>query len=171
MMAHTDLSPLGTPWLCFDDLKVGDKRRSHARTVTEEEIVSFARTYDPQWFHTDPEAARASVFGQVVASGIHVLALWRQLDHTINSDIDFVCGVGWEHLRLKRAVRAGDTIYVTSEIIALEPSRSGKERGTAVTRYAVLLEDGTECVTFESINLVYTREGRSRASASASASA
>ncbi|MFN4135208.1 MAG: MaoC/PaaZ C-terminal domain-containing protein [Novosphingobium sp.] len=170
-MTQTDLSPLGTPWMCFEDLKVGDKRRSHSRTVTEEEIVSFARTYDPQWFHTDPEAARASVFGQVVASGIHVLALWRQLDHTINSDIDFVCGVGWEHLRLKRAVRAGDRIYVTSEIIALEPSRSGKERGTAVTRYAVLLEDGTECVTFESINLVYTREGRSRASASASASA
>ena len=171
MSATPDLSPLGTPWLRFEDLHVGLKRQSESRTVTEDEIVEFARAYDPQWFHTDPEAARASVFGQVVASGIHVLALWRQLDHTINSDIDFVCGVGWEHLRLKRAVRAGDTIHVTSEIIGLEPSRSGKPRGTAITRYAVLLDDGTECVTFESINLVYTREGRSRASASASASA
>ena len=168
-MAPTDISPLGTPWRCFEDLAVGEKRSSATRTVTEEEIVTFARSYDPQWFHTDPEAARASVFGQVVASGIHVLAMWRQLDHTINSDIDFVCGVGWEHLRMKRAVRAGDTIRVTSEIIGLEPSRSGKERGTATTHYAVLLEDGTECVTFESINLVYTREGRNRASASPSA--
>lgn len=170
-MSGDNLSPLGTPWRCFEDLVVGEKRMSHSHTVTEDEIVTFARAYDPQWFHTDPEAARASVFGQVVASGIHVLAMWRQLDHTINSDIDFVCGVGWEHLRLKRAVRAGDTIHVTSEILSLEPSRSGKERGTAVTRYAVLLEDGTECVTFESINLVYTREGRARAVAKASASA
>ncbi|MCX7283261.1 MAG: MaoC/PaaZ C-terminal domain-containing protein [Novosphingobium sp.] len=161
-MTATDLSPLGPPWRCFEDLKVGEQRQSASRTVTEAEIVEFARAHDPQWFHTDPEAARASVFGQVVASGIHVLAMWRQLDHTINSDIDFVCGVGWEHLRLKRAVRAGDTIHVTSEIISLEPSRSGKPRGTAVTRYAVLLDDGTQCVTFESINLVYTREGRSR---------
>lgn len=170
-MTTQNLSPLGTPWRCFEDLAVGEKRVSRSRTVTEDEIVEFARAHDPQWFHTDPEAARASVFGQVVASGIHVLALWRQLDHTINSDIDFVCGVGWEHLRLKRAVRAGDTIHVTSEILSLEPSRSGKERGTAVTRYAVLLDDGTECVTFESINLVYTRAGRARASASTSASA
>lgn len=170
-MTAQDLSPLGTPWRCFEDLAVGEKRVSQSRTVTEDEIVAFARAYDPQWFHTDPEAARASVFGQVVASGIHVLVMWRQLDHAINSDIDFVCGVGWEHLRLKRAVRSGDTIHVTSEILSLEPSRSGKERGTAVTRYAVLLEDGTECVTFESINLVYTREGRARAAANASASA
>lgn len=167
-MTNSDLSPLGTPWLRFEDLVIGEVRRSSSRTVTEDEIVAFAKAYDPQWFHTDPEAARASVFGQVVASGIHVLAMWRQLDHTINSDIDFVCGVGWDQLRLKRAVRAGDTIHVTSEIISLEPSRSGKDRGTAITRYAVLLDDGTECVTFESINLVYTRASRPRSSASAS---
>lgn len=169
-MANTDLSPLGTPWLCFEDLTAGDTRRSETLTVTEEEIVAFAKSYDPQWFHTDPEAAKASVFGEVVASGIHVLALWRRLDHSINADIDFVCGVGWEHVRLKRAVRAGDVLYVTSEIVSLEPSRSGKDRGTAITRYAVLTKDDEECLTFESINLVYTRAARDRLSASASAS-
>jgi len=155
------------PARSFEDLILGETRRSASRTVTEEEIVTFARAYDPQWFHTDPDAARASVFGQVVASGIHVLALWRQLDHAINGDIDFVCGVGWDNMRLKRAVRAGDVIHVTSEIVSLEPSRSGKDRGTAVTDYAVLLEDGTECVTFRSINLVYTRKSAASASASA----
>lgn len=164
------LSPLGTPWRTFEDLVVGERRASDPRTVTEEEILTFARAHDPQWFHTDPELARGSVFGQVVASGIHVLAMWRQMDHAINGDIDFVCGVGWDNLRLKRAVRAGDTIHVTSEIMRLEPSRSGKPRGTAVTRYAVLLEDGTPCVTFESTNLVYTRGARKRDTASASTS-
>lgn len=169
-MAHPEMSPLSTPWLQFEDLVIGQVRRSESHTVTEDEIVTFAKAYDPQWFHTDPEAAKASVFGEIVASGIHVLAMWRQLDHTINADIDFVCGIGWEHLRLKRAVRAGDTIHVTSEIISLEPSRSGKDRGTAVTRYAVLLDDGTQCVTFESINLVYTRGARANRSAIAAAS-
>jgi acyl dehydratase len=169
-MADTALSPLGTPWRSFEDLVVGETRRSKTLTITEDEIVAFAKSYDPQWFHTDPQAAKASVFGEVVASGIHVLALWRRLDHSINADIDFVCGVGWEHVRLKRAVRAGDVVYVTSEIISLEPSRSGKDRGTAVTRYALLTEDGVECLTFESINLVYTRAARAKRSASASAS-
>ena len=169
-MANTDLSPLGTPWRSFEDLVVGETRRSETMTVTEDEILTFAKSYDPQWFHTDPEAAKASVFGEVVASGIHVLALWRRLDHSINADIDFVCGVGWEHVRLKRAVRAGDVVYVTSEIVSLEPSRSGKDRGTAVTRYALLTEHGEECLTFESINLVYTRAARTKRAANTSAS-
>ena len=65
-------------------------------------------------------------------------------------------------LRLKRAIRAGDTIHVTSEIVSLEPSKTRTDRGTAMTRYAVVLEDGTEAVTFTSINLVYTRGARER---------
>ena len=90
------------PTICFEDLEVGDFRQSRSRTVTRDEIVEFARQYDPQWFHSDPEAAKDSVFGEVVASGIHVLAMWRQLDHEINSDIDYVCGIGWNELRLSR---------------------------------------------------------------------
>lgn len=150
------------PHRTFEDLSVGEFRRSEPRTVTQEDILAFARQWDPQWFHTDPELARGSVFGEVVASGIHVLALWRQMDHEINSDIDYVCGVGWDEVRLKRAIRAGDTIHVTSEITELRPSTSSADRGTALTRYAVVTEDGTEAVTFTSINLIYTRAGRER---------
>lgn len=150
------------PTRCFEDLAVGEHRRSAPRTVTEQEIIAFARQWDPQWFHSDVELARGSVFGEVVASGIHVLALWRQMDHEINGDIDHVCGVGWDTLRLRRAIRAGDTIHVTSEILELRMSQSRTDRGTALTRYAVVLADGTEAVTFTSINLVYTRVGRER---------
>ena len=88
--------------------------------------------------------------------------MWRQLDHEINSDIDYVCGIGWNELRLNRAIRAGDVIHVTSRIVDLIPSKTRENRGTALTRYAVVLEDGTEAVTFTSINLVYTRNGRHR---------
>jgi acyl dehydratase len=156
------------PFRTFEDLNVGEHRRSAPRTVTQDEILEFARKYDPQWFHTDPDSAAQSVFGEVVASGIHVLALWRQMDHEINWDIDWVCGIGWDELRLKRAIRPGDTIHVTSEIVSLEPSKTRSDRGTAKTRYAVVLEDGTEAVTFTSINLVYTRQGREHMASMAS---
>jgi acyl dehydratase len=141
----------------FEDLIAGEQRVSRSRTVSEAEILDFAHRYDPQWFHTDVKAARDSHFGELVASGIHVLALWRQLDHEINHDIDFVCGVGWDDVRMKQALRAGDTIHVTSRIVALTPSRTGKPRGTAITDYAVINQHAQEIVTFRSINLVYGR--------------
>ncbi|ARR54515.1 MaoC family dehydratase [Rhizorhabdus wittichii] len=159
------------PTRCFEDLVVGEVRRSEPRLVTEAEILAFARQWDPQWFHSDADLARQSVFGEVVASGIHTLALWRQMDHAINADIDFVCGIGWDEVRMKKAVRAGDSIHVTSEIVELRPSTSRADRGTAITRYAVVNQHGEEAVSFRSINLVYTRAGRERPESSASTSA
>jgi acyl dehydratase len=142
----------------FEDLVLGEERVSSPRTVTTDELVDFARRYDPQWFHADPEAAVESHFGEVVASGIHVLTLWRQMDHEINSDIDFVCGVGMDDLRLHKAVRGGDTLHARSRIVSLQPSTSGKPRGTAITEYAVRNQHGEDVLTFRSINLVYSRE-------------
>lgn len=141
----------------FEDLAVGERRKSAARTVTEAELLSFARQYDPQWFHADADKARESHFGGLIASGVHVLAIWRQLDHTINGDVDFVCGIGFDDFRLVTALRAGDTVYVTSEIIALTPSKSGKPRGTAITHYEMRNQNQEIIVRFNSINLVYRR--------------
>lgn len=141
----------------FEDLDVGEQRTSSHRVVTEEDIVAFARQYDPQWFHAEPDNAKESIFGEVVASGIHLLAIWRQLDHEMNRDIDFVCGVGWDEVRMKKAVRPGDTVRATSQIVSLAPSRSGKARGTAITRYALVNQHGEEVLSFLSTNLVYSR--------------
>ena len=141
----------------FEDLVVGETRISARVTITQAEMLEFARRYDPQWFHADPVAAKESVFGELVASGVHVLAIWRQLDHGMNGDIDFVCGVGFDELRLKTALRAGDTVHAVSEVLELTPSTSGKSRGTAITRYALINQDGAEIVTFRSINLLHCR--------------
>ena len=157
---------IALPHRTFEDLAIGEKRRSRDKHVELDEMLDFARAYDPQWFHVDPDLAKGSAFGDVVASGIHILAMWRILDHEINGDIDFVCGIGWDELRLKHAVRPGDTIHVMSEIIDLRPSISNAARGTAITRYAVVNQRGEEAVTFTSINLVYTRGGRDRSAGS-----
>lgn len=149
------------PPRCFEDLCLGELRKSAELAVTQKEIVAFAREYDPQWFHSDVDAAKDSHFGEVVASGIHVLALWRQMDHAINGDIDFVCGVGIDDLRLTTALRAGDTVHVTSEITGLKPSQTGKARGTAMTLYKMINQAGDVVISFTSINLVYTRAARS----------
>lgn len=141
----------------FEDLVIGEERQSSPRHVIVDDIVGFARQYDPQWFHTDPHAARESHFGEVVASGIQILALWRLMDHEMNGDIDFVCGVGWDEVRMKKAVRAGDTLTAWSRIVDLRPSDSGKARGKAITDYAVRNQHGEDVITFRSINLVYSR--------------
>jgi acyl dehydratase len=143
----------------FEDLRIGEERRSATRTIGADEILAFAREYDPQWFHSDPDAARASVFGELVASGIHTLAIWRQLDHAMNGDIDFVCGVGWDEVRMKNALRSGDTVHAVSRIVDLRPSTTRTDRGTAITEYALVNQHGDTVVSFRSINLVYTQAG------------
>ncbi|GAA4739141.1 MaoC family dehydratase [Sphingomonas daechungensis] len=145
----------------FEDLQVGETRQSQTRTVTVDEIVRFAREYDPQWFHSDPDAARESHFGEVVASGVHVLAIWRQLDHTMNSDIDFVCGIGFDEFRLEHALRPGDTVIARSEVLELKPSSSRNDRGTAITQYFLTNQRGETVLRFRSINLVYRRHSAS----------
>lgn len=141
----------------FEDLAVGEERVSEPRTVSGEEMVAFAREYDPQWFHADPEAARDSAFGGVVASGVFVLAIWRQLDHKMNSDIDFVCGIGFDEFRLETALRPGDTVSADSRILELIPSRSRDDRGTAITQYRLTNQTGATVLRFKSINLVHRR--------------
>ena len=143
----------------FEDLVVGEQRVSDWRTVATEEIVDFARQYDPQWFHSDVEAAKQSVFGEVVASGVQLLAIWRQLDHGINGDIDFVCGIGFDDYRMKRALRGGDRVRVTSRILELTPSTSRGDRGTAITAYEMVDDQGRTILSFKSINLVHRRPG------------
>lgn len=145
------------PPRAFEDLAVGETRTSSSRTVGEEEMVRFAREWDPQWFHSDPQAAKESTFGEVVASGVFVLAIWRQLDHEINSDIDFVCGIGFDDFRLETALRPGDTVTAHSEILELIPSKSRTDRGTAITFYRLVNQRGETVLRFKSINLVHRR--------------
>ncbi len=63
----------------FEDVRIGSRTELGSWTFTEDEIVRFAREFDPQPFHTDPEAAKASVYGGLIASGWHVAAIWMKL--------------------------------------------------------------------------------------------
>lgn len=149
------MSPAPTRY--FEDLIVGETRRSPERMVSEAEILAFAREHDPQWFHADPVTAQGSVFGGVVASGIHTAALWRRLDHAISGDIAWMCGVRWDDVVWARALRPGDRIRAEYEIVELRPSATTPERGTARLRCAVMRAESETLMSFISTNLVYTR--------------
>lgn len=99
----------------YDDIVIGEVRESTPRTVTQEELIEFATRYDPQYFHADPAAAERSIFGELIASGIHSAALWRMLDHEISGDIRWICGIAWEEVRWPNPVHAGDTLRAVAE--------------------------------------------------------
>jgi acyl dehydratase len=141
---------------CYDDLVVGEVRESGEHVVELGALVAFAREYDPQYFHADPDAARSSVFGEVIASGIYTMALWRRLDHQISGDIAWICGVGWEEVKWPTAVRAGDRLRARYECLSKRPSGSDPTRGVVEFRYTLLNQRDETAWTCRSINLIET---------------
>jgi len=143
------------PTRYFEDLDVGETQVSAPRTVTEKEIVEFASQYDPQYFHMDAEAAGSHPqFGEVVASGIHILALWRQLDHQITGDVRWICGIVWRELRWHRPLRAGDAVRARAELVSKRASSKNPERGVVEYRYSLLNQDDEEIFWCLSLNYV-----------------
>lgn len=139
----------------YDDLQIGEVAASSLKTVTREDMLAFAHQYDPQWFHTDIEAAKQSVFGEVTASGIYGLALWRLLDHEICGDIDFICGVAWQNVRWFKALKAGMKIRATSELTQKRESKSDPHRGVVTFLSGIEDEHGDPLIRFDNITLVH----------------
>lgn len=141
----------------YEDLLEGERMRSGSRQVTAEEIIEFARKYDPQYFHTDEEAAKRSIFGGLVASGIFTMALWRQLDHQIAADIAWICGVAWDDVRFSTALRAGDEIHAEATCLNKRISNSRPERGVVTYDYRLFNQRGETVFSCRSTNLVERR--------------
>lgn len=141
----------------YEDLVIGEVRESSPRSITLEQLLEFAGRYDPQYFHADPVAAKQSMFGEVIASGIHSAALWRALDHEISGDIHWICGIAWEEVRWPNPVRAGDTLRARAEALAKRLSGKDARRGIVEYRYSLLNQWGETAFTCRSINLVAMR--------------
>ena len=139
----------------FDDLVVGERRRSAALVMDEQAIIAFAREFDPQWFHVDPQAAQRSAFGGLIASGAHLIAVWRRMDHDLNGDIDYYCGVALEDVRFLLPVRPDDSLTLASEIVACRPSASDPGRGLVTQAYHMTNGAGGVVLQLRAVNLVY----------------
>jgi acyl dehydratase len=128
----------------LEDLKPGDAFESRRHTITEEAIVAFAREFDPQPFHTDPEVAKTSFFGKLIGSGWHTAALTMKMLTEAEMDLaGGVIGAGMEELRWPTPLLPGDTIHVRVEILASRASKSRPEIGIVRARIRTLREDGS----------------------------
>lgn len=129
--------------LCFEDLEVGSVLASgEGPPVTEEAIVAFARQFDPQPFHADPDRASDSFFGRLVASGWHTAAMTMRL---MVDSLPFeggLIGAGCDRLIWPRPVLPGDRLKVRCEVIELRPSNSRPGVGLAKVRVTTLNQRG-----------------------------
>ena len=145
------------PCRCWEDIELGETTRSTPIVVDEAEMLGFSRKYDPQYFHTDPVAAKDHPFGGLVGSGLYTAALWRIMDHEVNGDIDFVCGVAWDNVKFRRPVRPGDTLYATSECRMKRLSGKSPDHGVITLHHEVVRADGEVVLAFDSVDLVRRR--------------
>jgi acyl dehydratase len=125
----TDKSP------CYlEDLSIGQRFVSASHALDEEQIIAFARQFDPQPFHLDHAAAADSLFGGLAASGWHVASLTMRL--IVGDSPPFVGGVIGAGVELSwpRPTRPGDVLRVETTVIEITPSRSKPDRGIVTVR-------------------------------------
>jgi acyl dehydratase len=115
--------------LYLEDIKPGQRFKTREHALNEDEIMAFARDFDPQPFHTDPEAARHSFFGGLAASGWHTAAISMRLQ--VDSGPPLAGGMIGASVELSwpRPTRPGDILTVESEVLEVTPSRSKPDRG------------------------------------------
>jgi acyl dehydratase len=114
----------------FEDYRVGEVAKFGDYEITSEEIITFAKRYDPQLFHIDPEAAKQSSFGGLVASGwMSAGVLMRLLvDHYI-SPLASMGSPGVDELRWHKPVKPGDRLHARVEVVGKRRSQSKPDRG------------------------------------------
>lgn len=150
----------------FEDVVIGTQTQTGSWTFTEEEIISFAQKYDPQAFHTDPEAAKSHEFGGIVASGFHIGAIWMkmtvenmarafaELEASRQSPSEGSGGrtagisPGFKKMRWLKPVRPGDTITYSNKVSAKIPMGSRTDIGIIQSKTSGINQHGELVFSF-----------------------
>ena len=134
-------SPLNSRY--FEDYVEGDVHRFGSIAVEGDEVVAFAKRFDPQPFHIDPEAAKLTQFGGIIASGWHTAALAMRLfaDNYL-TQVASLASPGVDELRWLKPVRPGDTLSMRVTVLKAAASKSKPDRG-AVTSLVEVFKGGS----------------------------
>lgn len=143
----------------FEDLEVGIERDFGTYQVTREEVIEFARKYDPQPFHLSDEAAARTHFGRLAASGWHTAAMTMAViaRKVVGEEQAGLGSPGIDELRWLKPVYPGDALHVRGKILDKRESRSKPDIGLFRTQTTVINQDGVPVMTFVSTILIRRR--------------
>ena len=145
----------------WEDFEVGERSEMGRHTFERDEIVAFARQFDPQPFHIDPQAAKASPFGGLIASGWHTCAVGMRLmvDQYIGRTVS-LGSPGIEDIRWLRPVRAGDTLTYSRTVIESRASTSREGVGLVKHRWEAVNQSGETVLTMEGWGMYGRKPGK-----------
>ena len=142
----------------FEDFEVGFRFQTPRAALTEREIMDYARVYDPQPFHIDPDAAAKSIYGGIIASGLQTCALSFAL--VLKAEVfneSSMGSPGMDRIRWLRPVRPGDSLGVTGTVSEVTPSTSRPDRGRIVIDYEVMNQSDEVVLTYSITHLLRCR--------------
>ncbi|MGW8137114.1 MaoC family dehydratase [Sphingomonas zeae] len=144
-------------WL--EDVAVGDVARFGAYKVEREEVIAFAERYDPQPFHLSEEAAAATHFGRLSASGWHTasMAMAMIVQHFRDTGFQSIGSPGVDELRWTKPVFPGDTLHCETEVLETRRSTSRPEMGFVISRWSVFNQDDVAVMTMRPTVMIRTR--------------
>lgn len=127
--------------------------------VEEDEVLAFGRRFDPQVFHTDPEAARRTEYGGLIASGWHTAALMMRMysDHYL-SHVATLVSPGVDEVRWLLPVRPGDVLSIRVTVLEARRSRSRPDRGLVRSGVEVLNQRREAVMTMTGLNFIRCRD-------------
>ena len=146
--------------LYFEDFTVGRSFITDARTVTADDIIAFGKDFAPLPYHTDPEAAKDYMFGELVAAGFHTCSLSFGL--FIEAGVFSACAMGspgFDRLRWKKPVRPGDTLQVTATVTDASPARDDSGRNLIKLRFETKNQNGDIVLEMDTLHFVRSRPG------------
>jgi acyl dehydratase len=139
--------------LYFDDFSLGQTFESPFMTVTREQIVDFAKAFDPNPFHHDEEAAQEAGYPCIIASGFHILSLSFRLFFDLNLwSTAILPSPGLAGVKFVRPLFPGQTIRIRAEVLEAIPSRSKPEQGLLRFRHDTLVDTGEVILTAECLH-------------------
>jgi acyl dehydratase len=144
----------------FEDYHVGATAEFGAYEVTEQEVVDYARRFDPQPFHVDAEAAKRSMFGGLIASGWHTGAMMMRMfcEHGHVGE-PILASPGFDDLKWLKPVRPGDRLSVRQKVRETVASKSRPDRGLVKFDATVLNQAGEAVMTVTTMVFIRRRAG------------
>jgi acyl dehydratase len=143
----------------FEDYLVGSVHEFGSIAVEQDEVIAFAKRFDPQVFHTDPESAKKTIFNGLIASGWHTAGLMMRLfvDHFL-SKVASLGSPGVDELRWNKPVRPGDKLYVRVTVLEARRSRSKPDRGIVHSFIEVMNQNRDVVMSMKAVNIFFCRK-------------